>query len=197
MSPFTEDAMTRPLFEEPGPHIERTDAWSGPLGFLLGGMAESADRLNLAQDYMEAAYVLTESIKKGDWEDYRLANPVLFLYRHSIELFLKGVMGETRKSHRLADLADGFAEFIRLRYGKEVAPWITQRLKEIAAVDPNSTAFRYGANVGPDEVYVSLPHLQDAMVALNWALASAVGGVSTERMEALARQHAMRRDFDD
>lgn len=39
---------------------------------------------------MEAAYVLTESIKKGDWEDYRLANPGLFLYWHSIELFLKG-----------------------------------------------------------------------------------------------------------
>jgi hypothetical protein len=41
---------------------------------------------------MEAAYVLTESIKKGDWEDYRLANPGLFLYWHSIELFLKGAM---------------------------------------------------------------------------------------------------------
>ena len=197
MTPFTEDAMTRPLFEEPGPHIERADPWSGPQGFLLGGMVETADRLNIAQDYMEAAYVLTESIKKGDWEDYRLASPVLFLYRHSIELFLKGVMGETRKIHRLADLADGFAEFIRQRYGKDVPAWITKRLKEIAAVDPNSEAFRYGAAVGPDEVYVSLPHLQDAMIALNWALASVVGGISTERMEALARQHAMRRDFDD
>jgi len=197
MTPFTEDAMTRPLFEEPGPHIERADAWSGPQGFLLGGLAERTDRLNIAQDYMEAAYVLTEAIKKGDWEDYRLANPVLFLYRHSIELFLKGVMGETRKIHRLADLADGFAKFIQQRYRKDVPPWITARLKEIAAVDPNSTAFRYGGHVGADEVYISLPHLQDAMVALNWALASVVGGISTERMEALARHHAAQRDFDD
>jgi hypothetical protein len=197
MTPFTEDAMERPLFEEPGPHIERADPWSGPQGFLLGGMAASADKLNIAQDYMEAAYVLTESIKKGDWEDYRLANPVLFLYRHSIELFLKGVMGETRKIHSLAQLADGFAEFIRQRFGKEVPTWIVGRLKEIAAVDPNSTAFRYGGAVGPDEVYISLPHLQDVMVALNWALASVVGGISTGRMEALARQHAARRYFDD
>ena len=197
MNPFTEESMTRPLFEEPGPHIERVDAWSGPQGFLLGGMAENADRLSIAQDYMEAAYVLTESIKKGDWEDYRLANPVLFLYRHSIELFLKGVMDETRKIHRLADLADGFAEFVRQRYGKDVPSWITLRLKEVAAVDPNSTTFRYGGAVGPDEVYVSLPHLQDAMVALNWALASVVGGIFTDRMEALARQHATRRDFAD
>ena len=93
MTAFTEDAMTRPLFEEPGPHIERSDAWSGPQGFLFGGMARCATKLDIAQDYMEAAYVLTEAIKKGDWEDYRLANPVFFLYRHSIELFLKGVMG--------------------------------------------------------------------------------------------------------
>ena len=208
MTPFTEDAMTRPLFEEPGPHIERSDAWSGPQGFLFGGMAGCATKLHIAQDYMEAAYVLTEAIKKGDWEDYRLANPVLFLYRHSIELFLKGVMGEPRKIHGLAELADGFAAFIRKRHGKDVPAWITKRLKEIAAIDPNSTAFRYGTNrdpktkkdvpiVGADELYVSLPHLQDAMVALNWALASVVGGMPTERMEALARRHAARRDFDD
>jgi hypothetical protein len=50
MTPFTEDAMKRPLFEEPGPHIERADPWSGPQGFLLGGMAASADQLSIAQD---------------------------------------------------------------------------------------------------------------------------------------------------
>jgi hypothetical protein len=207
MTPFTEDAMTRPLFEEPGPHIERVDAWSGPQGFLFGGMAGSGSKLDIAQDFMEAAYVLTEAIKKGDWEDYRLASPVLFLYRHSIELLLKGVMGDSSKTHRLADLADRFATFIRKRHDRDVPAWITKRLKEIAAIDPNSTAFRYGTNhdpktekdvaiVGADELYVSLPHLQNAMVALNWALASVVGGVPTERMEALARQHAASRDFD-
>lgn len=42
MTPFADDAMSRPLFEEPGPHIERIDAWSGPLGFLLGGMSEAS-----------------------------------------------------------------------------------------------------------------------------------------------------------
>ena len=40
---FTEDAMNRPLFEEPGPHMERVDPWSGPQGFLLEGMSEYAD----------------------------------------------------------------------------------------------------------------------------------------------------------
>ena len=26
------------------------------------------------------------TIKRGDWEDYKLVNPALFLYRHSLEL---------------------------------------------------------------------------------------------------------------
>lgn len=195
MSPFTEDAMTRALFEQPGPHIERVDAWSGPLGFLLGGMSETADRLSVAQDYMEAAYLLTEAIRNGEWEDYRLANPVLYLYRHSIELFLKGVMGDDRRTHRLDVLAEGFADFARREYRAEVPVWIISRLQEIAAIDPNSMVFRYGGTVGSDEVYVSLPHLQDAMVALNWALASVIGGVPTERMEALARRHQTRHHF--
>jgi hypothetical protein len=116
-------------------------------------------------------------------------------------------MGNGRKTHCLVELADSFAEFIRRRSGKEVPDWITSRLKEIAAIDPNSTEFRYGKNrdstkktrpsgAMAGEFYVSLPHLQDAMIALNWALASVVGGMSTERMELLARQHAARRDFD-
>jgi hypothetical protein len=82
--------------------------------------------------------------------------------------------------------------------GKEVPAWVILRIKEIARIDPASTAFRYGKTFDPvsktdrpipGEAYVSLPHLQDAMIALNWALASVVGGVFTDRMEGLALRH--------
>ena len=43
------------------------------------------------------------------------------------------------------------------------------------------------------EQYVNLSHLQDAMVALNWAIASTIGGVCTEQMEGLALRHSQRR----
>jgi hypothetical protein len=202
MNPFTEAATKRSLFEEPGPHIERTDPFTGPKGFLLGdqaGMGGSPDNLSLAQDFMEAAYFLTEAIKKGDWEDYRLAQPLMFLYRHSLELFLKGVMDSEKKHHDLSALADDFAAFIRQKYRRELPSWIILRIKEISEVDPASTVFRYGRTYDkvsktddpiPGELYVSLPHLQDAMIALNWALASVVGGPFTERMEGLALRHA-------
>jgi hypothetical protein len=203
--PFTQDAMTRRIFEEPGPHIERVDAFSGPHGFLFGdqsGTGGSPDHLSLAQDYMEAAYVLTEAVFKGDWEDCRVAEPLMYLYRHATELFLKGVMGLDEKHHDLAALADAFVSFVKKRYDREMPEWISRRLKEIASVDPKSTMFRYGKTydsktkrdyVIPGEHYVNLSHLQDAMVALNWVIASIIGGACTERMEGLALRHSQRR----
>jgi hypothetical protein len=204
MNPFTADAMNRPLFEQPGPHIERVDPFSGPQGFLFGeqsGMGGSPDCLSLAQDYMEAAYALTETIRRGECEDFRVAEPLMYLYRHSLELFLKGVLELDEKHHDLAVLADKLVIFIRQEHGFETPIWISRRIKEIGAIDPRSTAFRYGKTFDPKTgmdrpilgaSYVSLPHLQDAMVALNWAIASIVGGPFTEYMEALATRHARR-----
>ena len=53
------------------------------------------------------------------------------------------------------------------------------RLKEIAGIDPNSTAFRYSENYDKalrqfvcvdGEIYVSLSHLEESMTALRKAL---------------------------
>ena len=63
-----------------------------------------------------------------------------------------------------------------------------QRLKEIAAIDPGSTAFRYGENYDPalkasarpvpSAMYVSLSHLQRAMLTLNAALRGTIPEVA-------------------
>lgn len=63
-------------------------------------------------------------------------------------------------------------------------------MKELAAIDPGSTAFRYGAYGAPIDAadqpiefqaYVSLSHLQAAMLALNTALVSAVDEIRIAR----------------
>ena len=63
-------------------------------------------------------------------------------------------------------------------------------MKELSAIDPGSTAFRYGAYGTPIdaadqpiefEAYVSLSHLQAAMLALNTALVSVVGEITMAR----------------
>jgi len=89
---FTREAMSRPLFEEPGDHIVREDPFSGPQGFMIGDEF-TPSRLGMAQQYFDAAHMLLETIKRGEWEDYKLVSPALFLYRHSLELLVKGLLG--------------------------------------------------------------------------------------------------------
>lgn len=184
---FTREAMNRPLFEEPGDHIVREDPLSGPQGFMVGDEF-TPTRVGMAQQYFDAAHLLLESIKRGDWEDYKLVSPALFLYRHSLELLVKGLLGASPRTHDLSELADMLDAASTARWGRQAPAWIINRLKEIAAIDPGSTAFRYGENYDraikanvppvPSAMYVSLPHLQRAMLTLNAALQGAIAEVA-------------------
>lgn len=176
---FTRDAMSRPLFEEPVDQMLREDPRTGPQGFLVGDTSVTPTRVEMAQQFFDAAHLLLETIKRGDWADHRLVNPALYLYRHSLELLLKAILGSDRRTHDLGlladDLQDGWTAM-----GRASPPWIIDRLKELAAMDPGSTAFRYGENYNPatkqqvppaaSTRYVSVPHLQRAMMTLNSAL---------------------------
>lgn len=147
-------------------------------------------RIEMAQQYFDAAHMLLESIKRGDWEDYKLVNPALYLYRHSLELLVKGLLGNAPKTHDLAALADELAQAHLNRLQTLVPSWIIDRLKEIAAIDPGSTAFRYGENYDrmlkadvppmPSAMYVSVPYLQRAMLTLNAALRGAIADVARD-----------------
>lgn len=174
MSTLSEDEMLRPLFEEPTDDIEREDAWDEPLGFLVGGMANTS-LWRLGEQYFDAAFVLTESIRHHQSEDYRLANPTLFLYRHAIELLLKAAMQGTTKTHRLEELANAFIAYANREFAVDVPKWITSYIKELAMIDPGSTAFRFSENrdkttkqdcAMDGEFHVNLYHLQRVMGAL-------------------------------
>lgn len=186
---FTEEAMTRPLFEELTGDHAREDAWSGPHGFAIGGMMQ-ANTASLAEEYFAAANELVNGIKEKRIADYQVGNAALFLYRHSCELILKAALPDSKRTHDLSRLTDNFVEMVNEKYGQDVPAWIVRRMKELAAIDPNSTAFRYG-NYGTPidagdapiefEAYVSLSHLQAAMLALNTALISAVAEIGLGR----------------
>ena len=186
---FTEEAMTRPLFEELAERHAREDGWSGPHGFAIGGMMR-ANAASLADEYFTAANELVDAIMEQRVEDYRIGNAALFLYRHSCELILKAALPEPKRTHDLSGLADSFVTLVKTQHRQDVPPWIVRRMKELAAIDPRSTAFRYGAYRSPIdgdgspidfEAYVSLPHLQAAMRALNTALVGAVGENAMDR----------------
>src|SRR5437870_500732 len=103
---ITSEAMTRPLFEEPSEKCERPDEWSYPKGFMFGGMGlPTRPYKDTAQQYFDAANLLISEIERNRFEDYRLANPVMYLYRHWLELMVKEIAGPVRE-HNLANLGD-------------------------------------------------------------------------------------------
>ena len=175
---FTDEQIDRPLFEEPTLRVERADPADGPFGFMVGGTANLSPPY-LAQQYSDAADLLCQNISLGHWYDYGLANPILFLYRHAIELLLKSVVRDAGKTHGLAELADQFRRDIEREFDADVPSWITRRITEIAAIDPASTAFRYNRNFDRSskrdipvkgEFHVDLRHLQKSIEKLSNAL---------------------------
>lgn len=185
---FTRDAMTRPLFEPFSEEHERPDEWSGPLGFVIGTIANYSAQAErdgaLSEQYFNAAAALIDAIIDRRIADYQVANAALFLYRHSFELLLKaGLPSKIRAKkdiHHLGDLAKSYSHH-KSAVGETVPPWVIRRCEELAAIDPGSEAFRYGEYGTPkakdgsaieDEIHVDLLHLRAAMLALSTALVS-------------------------
>lgn len=186
------DASYKPLFAEPTEDCEREDPFSGPMGFMFGGMFVPT-RLELSRQYFDAANLLLEAIKKQHIEDYALTNPALFLYRHALELVLKAILertaeGPPKNEHNLSALLERLQRFAKDEYKQDVPDWVVSRIEEFAAIDPGSMAFRYGQDryggkgtkptSVPGEVYVGLPHLLQTMEELYLALAHAAGGMN-------------------
>jgi len=187
MTLFSDEQMHRPIFEELASQHERDDEWSSPPGFVVGGMANMSYQ-HLGQQYFNAAHMLTENILQQEaFTSYELSNPVLYLYRHSIELFLKAIMRDAAKTHKLCTLADEYREFIKNEFEAEVPDWILKRMRDLADIDPASTAFRYNETYdrkkGVDqpvigEYHVDLRHLRSAMLVLNTALVGVIAAVA-------------------
>lgn len=173
---WDQELLVRPLIVEPTAEIEREDGWSEAKGFLIGGMALHDD---LSGQFYAAAQDLVASVKRGEVGDFQVANPVLYLYRHALELQLKVATGAKAKRHDLHALVADLDLTTQARHGQGLPAWMRDRLREIADIDPASTAFRYGETYDrragrtvcvPGELYIDLRQLEAVMAALRWAI---------------------------
>lgn len=188
--------MTRPpLFRDAGEDDQREDGYSEPHGFLIGGMLP-AERVELAEQYLKAANLLVGAIQKKQVGDFEIAYPVLFLYRHALEVLIKHFIGREVNHHRLDALADDLVSFVRDHHGVKVPSWIVKRLREIARIDPTSEAFRYGEDrytskdrsSVPYETYIRVNELHDVMNTLYSALRRAADIAAQHRADAPASE---------
>jgi len=176
------------LFRDVSEEDARADPYDGPHGFLLGVFSLE----EIADQYFRAANLLVDSIKNKSSVDYELAYPVLYLYRHAIEIRLKSLMGSTSTHHRLDTLSGDLVKFARTRFQQEVPTWVTKLLRELAGIDPTSQAFRYGEDKYGDgnrqmsvpyETYVRLSELHERLNQLYESLKHAAEQVREKQGE--------------
>lgn len=122
-----------PLLQEPPDDLDET--WRH--GILLCG-AGMQEYLELARNYREVAEKLLDAALKSG-EPLYSAYPVLFTYRHTLELYLKMVGEIDEITHSLARCV----HLVEKRHGKKIGSPIRGWILELDQMDPSGTAFRY------------------------------------------------------
>ncbi len=117
-------------------------------GILLNGGVDGC--LAHARNYRESAETLLEaalkSVEPRDW-----GFPVLYAYRHTLELYLK-IIGEIDDhTHSLKACVERVEHRHNQRFPSPAREWII----ELDKIDPNGTAFRYAdEDAGKEMMYV-------------------------------------------
>ena len=135
---------------------------------LFGGMVDGAhDDYTLAWNFKQAGDILIQyGLKEADACD--LLYPVLYNYRHAIELFLKAIVNPTKRNHDLARLLEQFKEKMKQNHNVEVPIWLQNLIGEFIQYDLRSTTFRYpGRTNTSEELMVSFPDLKAQMDVLS------------------------------
>jgi hypothetical protein len=162
--------IVRPIFQTAG--FEGIDETCST-GTYIGGLAGVEEDAGIASNYKEAADVLVERAL-ADERVHEVLLPVLFLYRHSLELRLKFAVQPQKPNHDLVALTGALDEILVAKRRGALPPGLIERVQEIAAYDVEADAFRFHARKRkkgaqrtephfPEEVWVDIAYLRDVM----------------------------------
>ena len=156
--------LDQPIFQDVP--LEITEDWDW--GVLIGGMAEEHSKVAIARAYKLAGDdLVSRALENG--QAYETSYPILFVYRHAIELYLKDIVQSKKRTHKLDRLVEEFRQYCSEILGQQIPSWVGKRLREFDVFDPGATTFRY-ENRRPEvrnlESWVDLHHLRCVMEAL-------------------------------
>lgn len=129
--------LNSPILQDPPDGLDET--WRH--GILLNGGGQF-QYLELARNYRHAAeLLLDQALKSGEPNDW--AYPVLFAYRHTLELYLKIIGQVAEQTHSLARCV----HLVEKLYSAKIDPRTKAWILELEKIDPHpGTAFRYADN---------------------------------------------------
>ncbi len=149
------------------------------------------------EGYKLAADQLVTTIEAGGHDQDFLVYPIVFLYRHHLELLLKELRAtgwrlydwdlNANGGHKLPGLWKDCRKVIEETWpnapGSD-ADVVGRLIAEFDAMDPNSTAFRYSTSMKgekslPDDIaHLNLRHLRQTMDRLSLFLQASLAGVA-------------------
>ena len=139
-----------PLFQDPSDEMDET--WQH--GTLIGGMA-CRELSQVARAYKLAADELLKQAT-SKYEPHELDYPVLFLYRHTVEVYLKAALDNAPEHHDLSRLI----QLLETESGKEIAGWVKDRLWDFHKIDKMAALFRYADPPEDGELWIDFHQLQ-------------------------------------
>ena len=173
--------MENLVFREPPPDVDET--WTH--GAMFGGMCGYGDD-DIAEAYFALAERAIDAVLKGDEDGPRVVNPVMFLYRHAMELYLKIIVGP-RRTHDLSALFKAFRIRVADRYNQAIPSWLSELILEFHEYDPDSDVFRYSQTrcqhlQQGGEYWVDLRSLHRRMRSLRRALRRVMWAEANDEM---------------
>jgi hypothetical protein len=156
--------------------LRKTTDWNKGISFSNDGIAR---HVHIWDGYMSAGEALVEDCRRNPQERQFLVYPILFAYRHAIELAMKwiltmygGQIGNDIAHHDLWQLWKLCRQVIdRAGDGDGATDIVEKIVKEMHDLDKSALAFRYGIDKNnkspklPDGHY-DLENIRDAMTGV-------------------------------
>jgi hypothetical protein len=159
--------------------------------------------------YKEAADRLVDQLQEWGSDDH-LTLPILFMYRHFVELKLKWIVFHIawfagveapKVNHDLTGLWKfilGNLDCLGGGLDKKMETGIDGLIKELAILDPSSMTFRYSHNKADQEMplpeSLSMEHFKKNIAILTWGLDYIEGGIDAEK-EGRAIEAELEREY--
>ncbi|MBD2232548.1 hypothetical protein [Phormidium tenue] len=146
-----EEIFQQQIFQTPPDVIDET--WKH--GAILGGILYDVyTTLRVANAFKLAGDILVDKVLASDTEAYEIIYPVLYNYRHCLELYLKAVLKDAR-GHNLLNMTEKLEEQIQKQLKAKLPTWFRKWILEFDEFDRGSDTFRY------TDKYVESRHTQN------------------------------------
>jgi len=146
--------LSKPILLDP-----LSDDGSNSSHIVIGGIIDFSSIRDITEFYKISADDLVDNALRESDLSYQYSYPIIYLYRHSLELYIKSFLGKFPKTHRFSNLKNTFSESAKNKLSNDVFENVINRLNEFEKLDNESIRFRYGQIVG-EEFMINLKELK-------------------------------------